>query len=129
LGHAPLPCFVPDVSANIVESLGCPLTNVKRVDAKGGVGTAFCDHFADPSGPVGTDQADLGVPLVAQQVEELVQGHLVPANGSPDEATGIVVHRDSQVPVTALVADLSIPIRTRPSKGRGLPDPPPPPGR
>ena len=41
-----------------------------------------------------------------EQVEEAVEGLLVPPDRGPDEATGVVVDHDGQVAVAALVGDL-----------------------
>jgi len=62
------------------ERLGCPLADVEAVDAERGVLGSFCDDIPDSGGSIGADQAELGASFVPDQVEELVQRHLVPSD-------------------------------------------------
>jgi len=79
---------------------------VEAVGAERGPLAAVAHEVGDPLRGVGAHQADLGAALLAEQVEEALQGLLVPADPRPHQAPGVVVHHDHQVAVAALVADL-----------------------
>jgi hypothetical protein len=86
---------------------------MKRVGAAHRVRTPARDHGADPVRAVGTDVGDLGAALLAEGVEEPLQGGLLPAGCGPHQPAGVVVDHHGQVPLLAFVAISSSPIRDR----------------
>ena len=96
----------PDLLAHLAERPGRPGDNVERVGAQGGVEAAFTNHGRDPLGGVSAHQLDQGGPFFTQQIEERVEGGLVPTHRGPDEPSAVVVDDHGQVLVTPAVADL-----------------------
>ena len=98
--------FVPGLSANLVEGVGGPPDHVEGIGAADRVEALLGDHSADPVRAVRGDVGDQLAPVLAEGVEEELQGGLVPARGSPHESSRVVVDHDGEVAVAALVGDL-----------------------
>ena len=79
---------------------------MKRVKADGGVGTAVAHDVADRLRRVTAHQADLATAVMAQGVEEALEGGLVVALGRPHQPAAVVVDHHRQVAVAPLVGDL-----------------------
>jgi len=106
--------LVPDLATNVVERLGGEHHDVERVDASDGVGNAFGDRTRDPRGHVGRHQFDLFAAFFAERVKERQHRLAVPAGCGPDQAAGVMVHDDGQVPLALAVADLVDPDPSEP---------------
>ena len=79
---------------------------MERIGAADGVGAVRGDLIGDPLRGVGGDVSDCGAAGFTQRGEERFEGLAVPTGGGPDQAAGVVVDRDRDVPVALLVADL-----------------------
>jgi hypothetical protein len=77
-------------------------------------GASSGNDRGDPVGGIGTDVGDLRAPVFTEEVEERLQGCLVPPRCGPDQAAGVVVDHDGEEPVAALVADLVDPDPAQP---------------
>jgi hypothetical protein len=79
---------------------------VEGVGATHRVRAAVGDHRADPVRAIGADVGDLGAALFTEDVEEPLQGGLLPARSGPHQPAGVVVDHHGQVPLSAFVGDL-----------------------
>ena len=107
LRHRLLPALagrVPHLTPDLVERLGRPGHDMKRVQAQLGVLATSGDDGRDPLGRIGADQRDLGAALHTEGVEELLQRRAVPARTGPQQHSGIVINDHREVLVAALAS-------------------------
>ncbi len=92
--------LVPDRSPDLVQGVSGPAHHVIRVSALDRVGAALRHHVDDPTAAIATHPAELAAALLAQSVEELVQGGLVAPLGRPHQPPAVVIddHRDIALP-------------------------------
>jgi hypothetical protein len=82
---------VPGLAADLVQRVGGPADDVEGVQAQHGLGATLGDRVGDPGGRIRADQAELGRALLAERVEEAVQGGLVMAGRGPDQPAAVLV--------------------------------------
>ena len=98
--------LVPHLAPDLVERVGGGLDDVKRVQANGRVRAALGDRPGDPLGVVAGHQLDLFAAVVAEQIQELLDGLAVPASVRPDQPAGVMVDDDREVPLPLANRDL-----------------------
>ncbi len=101
-----VPHRIPDLTTNLVESIGGPRHDVERIETQPRLRTVTLDYVFDPGGSICADQCQPRAPFRTQGVEEPGQGRFVTTSGGPHEPSAIVVHDHNQVLVTSAVADL-----------------------
>jgi len=104
---------VPGLATYLVEGLGGPPHDMKRIRALLRGRATFSDHGRDPVRAVGTDVGQLGAALGTQNIEERTQRGPVPPRCGPHQPATVVVDDHSQVLVSALVGDLVDPDPTQ----------------
>lgn len=97
---------VPRLAADLVEGPRWPGHHVERVRAAHRVHAPLGDHFGGPVRRIGRHVGDRRAALRADQVEEPLQGGLVPTWSGPDQPPTVVINHDAKLPVPLLVADL-----------------------
>ena len=98
--------LVPELAAHEVEGVARPLHHVKGVRAHDGLRTAPRHRARDPGCSVGADVSDCLGSLLAEQVEEGVQGRRVRPVDAVDQPASVVVDDHEQVAVVASIRDL-----------------------
>ena len=98
--------LIPELATHEVEGVARPLHDVKGVRAHDGPRAALLHRASDPGCSVGADVGDCLGSLLAQQVEEGVQGTGVGTVGGVDQPASVVVDDHEQVAVVAPVGDL-----------------------
>ena len=79
---------------------------MERVQANGRVRAALGDRPGDPRGVVAGHQLDLFAAVVAEQIQELLDGLAVPASVRPDQPAGVMVDDDREIPLPFANGDL-----------------------
>ena len=91
-----------------------PVERALRIRVSHRVGGPLLDDAGDPVSHVSADVGQLGAALLAELVEEHVEGGVVAAGAGPHQRAGVVVDDDDQVAVPALVGDLVDPDPAQP---------------
>jgi hypothetical protein len=79
---------------------------MERVGTADRVRSTTGHGFGDPVGHVSRNMGDFGCPLVSKLVEEHVESSFAASRAGPDEAAGVVVNNNDQIPVSAFIGDL-----------------------
>jgi len=113
---------LPEVAADLVESVADELDDVKRIrahDCLGGVAVRG-DGLDERGAEIQRDRFDSPGTLGSELIEEPVEGLGVLALGTPDDLAAVVVDNEGQVLVVAPPADLVDPDAEQPVESPGV---------
>lgn len=108
--------LLPGLAADLVECLGRPRDHVEGVGAAHRVLATVAHHSSDPVGGIGGNVGDVRAAVLAEKIEEGLQGLVVAAGPCPHQPAAVVIDYHGEVAVAALVADLVDPYAAQASE-------------
>jgi hypothetical protein len=98
--------FVPRVPTNLIEGVAAPLHDVKRVGAQSGARASPLHDLLDPGRSVGADVGNSCGSVLAEEVEEPVEGAGIGPVDRMNEPTTIVINHHEEKAIPTSIRDL-----------------------